>query len=493
MERNVHMPLSRRHVIAGLTSSLIATACQGRDGSPASRDTAGPIAKDRPARTLSSLGVDRFSTRDQWRQLDQACRAAHEGGFDLLGDPDAYYRHDGPLSLQGVSFDGRGCTLGALSDARQVLRCIGSNFRIANLRLLGAARARTSDDWDDGLWIGDESHEASDFVVEDVTVDAVAPGRGVAAAGFMFNNAHRGRIVRPVVRYSFADGIHVTNGSSDLVFERPLSENTGDDGFAVVSYVRQRQVCRNIRATDGISRNSAARGFTVVGGTDVVYERPVIERSAAAGLYLYGEESFNTFGVARCRVTAPVIRGCVTGRGLPAGFDQGAITIGGRAGQDRVGDTMVARAAVDCTIVDPVIDTVGRSCRAAVMLHEFAVRPRITGARLSNVTSTNPGLHPNGFDIGGRDVTIDRPRLTDIDGLPFVLTRTASGTATINAPVVSGSRLRGGPVDSVIYAENAPGLTRFTVNGGRFARGSANLSISLLPANKIRLVDNLIR
>lgn len=490
MEIDWLMAWSRRQVIAGLAGSCVITACHGKERSVASAPT-GTITK-RPTRTLSSLGVDRFSNRDQWTRLDQAFRAAHEQGFDLLGDPDAYYRHDGPLSLQGVSFDGQGCTLGALADARQVLRCIGRDFRIANLRLLGAARARTSDDWDDGLWIGDEGNQATDFVIENVTVDAVAPGRGVAAAGFMFNNAHRGRIIRPIVRHSFADGIHVTNGSTNLTFERPLAENTGDDGFAVVSYVRQRQVCRNIHAVDGISRDSAARGFTVVGGTDVVYERPLIERAAAAGVYLYGEEAFNTFGVARCQVIAPVIRGCVTGRGLPAGFDQGAITIGGRAGQDLVGSETLPRAAVDCTVTDPVIDTVGRACRAAVMLHEFAVRPRIAGARLRTITSNNPDLRPNGFDIGGRDAVIDRPQLTDIAGLAFVLTRTASGTATVTAPVVSGSRLRGGPVDSAIYAENAPGLRRFSISGGRFTKGSTRLVISLLPADKLRLADNVI-
>lgn len=479
---------SRRHVVAGLATSLIASACQGKAAPPAPAPSAA-----RPARTLASLGVDRFSDRDQWARLKRAFEAAHDGGFDLLGDPDAYYRHDGPLSLDGVSFDGRGCTLGALSEARQVLRCIGRNFRIANLRLLGAARARTSDDWDDGLWVGDEGHQATDFVVENVTVDAVAPGRGVAAAGFMFNNAHRGRIVRPVVRRSFADGIHVTNGSSNLLFERPLSEDTGDDGFAVVSYVRQRQICHHIRAIDGVSRNSAARGFTVVGGTDIVYERPVIERASAAGLYLYGEGAFDTFGVARCRVTAPVMRGCVTGRGLPEGFDQGAITIGGRVGEDRVGGAVIARGAVDCIVTDPVIDGIGAACRAAVMLHEFAVRPRISGARLNNIVSPNPALRPNGFDLGGRDAVIDRPQLTGIAGLPFVLTRTASGTATINAPVVNGSRLRGGPVDSVIYAENAPALTRLSVSGGRFSKGSSRLSISLLPPGKLRLADNVIR
>lgn len=484
---------SRRHVVGGIAGTLFATAaCQAR--TPQAQPEGGQADRSRPVRSLSQFGIDRFSQRDQWTRLKQAFEAAHHDGFDLRGDPEAYYRHDGALSLDGVSFDGQGCTLAALSDGGQVLRCVGSNFRIANVRLLGAATARTSDDWHNGIWVGDGGGQpASDFVIENVTVDAVAPGRGVAAAGFMFNNAHRGRILRPVVRRSFADGIHVTNGSTNLWFDSPLSESTGDDGFAVVSYVRQRHICRNIRAVNGISRDSAARGFAIVGGVDVIYDRPRIERSAAAGVYLYGEEAFDTYGVARCRVHAPVIRDCVTGRKLPAGFSQGAITIGGRTGEDLVDGLRVARGAADCLISDPVVEGVGPACRAAVVTHQFAIRPRITGARLGNIISDNPALQPNGIDIGGRDVTVERPQMRDIAGIAIVVTATASGRCTIVAPRVDGSRLRGGPVDSVIYAEQAPALQTLEVRDGVFARGPRQLSVSLLPPGKLRLAGNRVQ
>lgn len=491
--RHCSLAVPRRDVLVGLATSLLATtSCQGRAGQAG--NSAQATGRRRPAHPLSRFGVDRFSNRDQWARLKLAFAAAHDGGFDLEGDPDAQYHHDGPLSLDGVSFDGQGCTLRALSDGPQVLRCIGRNFRIANLRILGAASARTSDNWDNGIWIGDEGGQsASEFVLDNVTVDAVSPGRGVAAAGFMFNDAHHGRIIRPVVRRSFADGIHITNGSSDLVFDRPLSESTGDDGFAVVSYVRQKRICRNIRAIDGISRDSAARGFTVVGGVDVVYERPQIERSAAAGLYLYGEGAFDTFGVERCQVIAPVIRNCVTGRNLPTGFGQAAITIGGREGEDLVEGQHVTRGAADCVVHDPVVEGVGPACYAAVAMHQFAIRPRITGAKLINIAAANAATRPNGIEIGGRDVIVENPQMTNIAGVAIVLNRTASGQCQVTAPMVSGSRLAGGPVDSIIYVENASALTNMVVRGGRFSRGPKRLSISLVPAGKLHLEDNQIR
>lgn len=485
--------LSRRHVLTGLAAT-VATSCRGR----AVGSTDGPVSPTvpaRPVRHLSDMGIDRFSRADQWSRLKAAFQAAHDGRFDLVADPDADYRHDGPLSLDSVSFDGRGCTFTPLSDGPQVLRCVGEGFRIANVCLLGAATTRSPDNWYNGIWIGDEGgHPATNFVIEDVTVDRVGPGRGVATAGFMFNNAYRGRIVRPVVRHSLADGIHCTNGSSDLLFDHPMSESTGDDGFAVVSYRRHGQICRNIRVLDGISRDSAARGFSVVGGIDITYERPVAERASAAGVYLFGEVSYDTYGIARATVIDPVVRGCVTGRKLPPEFSQGAITVGGRDGEDVVDGEHVARGAVDCVVRNPVIEGVGSRCWAAILLDEFAVRPRVSGAVLTNIIPpTGSTVQSNGLHLGGRDMTIDHPRLTDIAGLAIVVSRTASGRCVVNAPVVNGSHLRGAPVDSAIYAEAAPHLTELVVRDGVFRRGPGKLAVTLLPEERVHLTNNRIQ
>jgi hypothetical protein len=441
---------------------------------------------------LSQLGVDRFSTADQWKQLKAAFAAAHEGGFNLIGDPEANYRRDGPLSLDGVSLDGRGCTLTPLSDGPQVLRCVGRDFRIANLRLLGAATKRLADNWHNGIWIGDEGGQpASNFVIENVTVDRVAPGRGVATAGFMFNNADHGRIIRPVVRHTLADGFHCTNGSSDLLFEHPLSESTGDDGFAIVSYRQHGRICRNIRVLDGISRDSAARGFSVVGGIDIAYVRPLAERASAAGLYIFGEVSYDTYGIIRATVTSPVLRGCVTGRGLPATFSQGAITLGGRDGEDVVDGQRVGRGAVDCVVHNPMVEGVGARCWAAILLDEFAIRPCISGAILTDIVPPRGSdVHSNGLHLGGRDMIINRPRMTNIAGLAIVISRTASGSCVVTAPHVDGSKLEGGPVDSVIYAEAATRLDNLTISNGVFRRGPRRLSTTLLPAAKVHLAGN---
>lgn len=489
---NAFLAPSRRALLIGAGAAIATVACNDRSAQALTKSA--QQSAGRRARPLSDFGVDRFATRDQWAAMRAAFRAAHAEGFDLVADPDANYRHDGPLMLDGVSLDGRGCTLTALSDGPQVLLCVGNRWRVANLRLLGAARTRSSHNNTNGIMIGDEGgNVATNFVLENVTVDAVAPGRGVGGAGFMFNSASQGHIIRPIVRNSLADGIHITNGSHELVFERPLSERTGDDGFAVVSYRSQGKICHSIRARDGVSRDSGARGCSVVGGRDVVYERFLVERSAAAGAYFYSEDAYDTLGVLRCSLIDPVLRGCSTGRGLSPGFSNAALIIGGREGSDTVQGASVARGAVDCVATNPVVEGAGPACTAGISTHKYAVRPRILGGRLSNLVPTSGSMRTCGVEVGGQDVVIDRIRMNNTAGPAIVVTRTASGTCMINRPEVSGSASRPGPINSFVYADPAPALRQMTVQNGRFTKGPGRLATTLLSPGRLRLIGNTTR
>jgi hypothetical protein len=170
---------SRRTIVVGLAGVLGTAAC-GNAGTRALANTEAPtIAQgarrkagstgSRRGLPLSHFGIDRFSKKDQWTQLKIAFLAAHEERFDLFADADANYRHDGPLKLDGVSLNGQGCTFTALSDGPQVLVCLGDGWRLANLRLLGAARARTANPGSIGILIGDgKANPATQFTIENV-------------------------------------------------------------------------------------------------------------------------------------------------------------------------------------------------------------------------------------------------------------------------------------------------------------------------------------
>lgn len=477
-------PFSRRSVLAGVAAAFT-VGCGRKEAQAAQTQVRNAIV------SLSHFGVDRFSTRDQMPRLAAAFAAAHAEGLSLQGDPDAVYRHDGVLTLDGVSFDGQGCAFAALSDGPQALRCLGSNWRIANLCILGVSTRRSDDNHRNGIWIGDGgAHTATDFAIDNVVVDAVEPGRGVAGAGIMFSNARRGRMANAIVRHSLADGIHMTEGSDHLDLRRLLVEDSGDDGVAIVSYRGQRRICHDIAVADAISRRSAARGFSVVGGQDVLYERIRAEESSAAGVYLYGEGGFDTYGVARAKIVDPIVRNCVTGRRLPAGFSNAAIIIGGRAGEDTVEGATLPRGASDCVVSNAVVEGGGDACTAGISLHEFAIRPKIVAARIHGTGGTARKLAANGVEVAGRDVVVDGIEMSDIPGLAILVTSSASGNCVVDEPRVRGSRLLPGPIKSYIYADAAPALRQIVIRDGVFSGGPGTLSISQLRRGQLQLNDN---
>ena len=483
MRRNGSCLASRRYFLVGLAASgLTTSACGNRAKALAYKGDPVP---------LSRFGVDRFAIRDQAQALQHAFEAAAQEHLLLIGDPEATYRHDGRLLLNGVSLDGQGCTFQPLSDGPQVLQCRGSGWRLANVRVLGAATRRSSDNGFNGLWIGGDDLEAAhDFIVENVIVDGVAPGRGPAGAGIMLSNATNGRLIGAVVRHSLADGIHMTAGSSHLLVERAVIEDSGDDAIAVVSYRRQQRACHHIRVRNAISRRSAARGMAVVGGTDVVFERVTVERSAAAGVYLYGEEAFDTYGTARVQVIDPVLIDCVTGIGLPQGYSNAAMLIGGREGEDLVGGHDLPRGATDCLVRNATITGTGAGCTAAISLHQHALRPRIAGGTIHGSLPSQAGRVAAGIEIGGRDVVIDGVVMIDIAGLAVVVLPTAAGNCRIDRITIDGSLRVPGPISSYIYAENATALRQLLVQNSRFGRGPERLAISLLPSNRLMLESN---
>lgn len=471
----------RRTVVTGL-ATLAATAGASCRAEPA-----------REAVPLARLGVDRFSDRDQQARLDAAFTAAREGGFPLLGDPDAVYRHDGVLALAGASLDGQGCAFRPLSDGPQAMHCTGRGWRLANVRLLGAATGRSGDDLRDGLFVGGDQTPAAAFTIEKVTVEAVEPGRGVAAAGIMFNNAADGQIADVTVRNSLADGIHCTNGSRRLVFDRPTSDQTGDDGFAVVSYRRQNRVCRDITVRDGTSRLSHARGFTIAGGVNIVFERPRIERSDEAGVYLFGEGAWDTFGVSRCRVIDPVLLDCCTGAHQPADFRHAALLIGGRDGTDPVEGEQLGRGVTDCVVERPVIEGVGRPCFAAISIRAFTAGIRIAGARLSRIVPPPGGpVQPNGIELGGRDLVIEAPVMTDVAGYAMVGLASAAGRTLVDRPTVTHACFGPGPTRSFIFAEAAAAPHELIVQDGTFSHGPAALFAAQAPSEKLRSLRNRV-
>ncbi len=123
---------------------------------------------------------------------------------------------------------------------------------------------------------------------------------GATAAGIMIRGAREFAVTGNYVAKTFSDGIHSTDGAVSGYIARNVTDETGDDGIAVVSYLGSPRCLKILIEDNSVSNVSWARGISVVGSADVVVRRnKVTGTGRAAGIIVTREDSFNTYGVDR--------------------------------------------------------------------------------------------------------------------------------------------------------------------------------------------------
>jgi hypothetical protein len=433
------------------------------------------IPTDEPV-SLSRFGVDQFAIRDQLPAIfDTFDVAAHEG-YSLLGNPDARYRKDGPVLIQGVSFDGQGCVFQAMSDGPQAFISypetviVDRPFTLANFTTLGAAIARTSSNFDNGVTIGAiERAHMRNIILDNITVDSVEPGRGHGGAGIYLANVSRVRSYGCSVLNTFADGFHCTHGTQDAHFYSPVADRCGDDSFAVVSYRIYGVLCNDILFDRPLSVNGGSRGCATVGGRNIRYRDPTVRGSAGAAVYLFSEASFDTLGCDNVRVTGLTAEGCVVGGGAASGdpnFQNGVVMLGGREGTDIIDGAPFDRSVRDCH-VDGIIRQAGsRAAQGAEYDNPFVIRPKIR-LDMENVPLNIPGVL-----FGGEDGELQFSG-RDLGGVPLVLSAKARGRHLVHNVKVDRARQANPAADTNILLTGAPNITELRVENAEFNQSSA--------------------
>ncbi len=124
---------------------------------------------------------------------------------------------------------------------------------------------------------------STDTLLTDVTIE------NSPAAGVLFFNSIRPKVVNALIQNTRADGLHFAN-CQDAEVLNLTTAGTGDDGLAFVNYLsspdRTGGLAKNITV-----RNSAARGITVVGQSLVRISGFLVENTSSSGV-LCGEDSF---------------------------------------------------------------------------------------------------------------------------------------------------------------------------------------------------------
>ncbi len=196
------------------------------------------------------------------------------------------YPHAGvvTITVPNVHIEGNGATLAATNDLTSSVQIRANGVSVSNLNLTAPMGGpRYSGQEQQKLYI-----HADGVSLNDITVT------GSAGAGVLLDGASNFVLNRVTVRDSRADGIHMTRGSNHGQVNNPLTERTGDDGVAVVSYGPKFGVndppCRDITiASPVVNGTSFGHGVTVRGGENITYRNVQVSGTSGAGVYVSTE------------------------------------------------------------------------------------------------------------------------------------------------------------------------------------------------------------
>lgn len=193
------------------------------------------------------------------------------------------YSHGGvvTITVPNVHIEGNGATLAATNDLTSSVQIRANGVSVSNLNLtapIGGQRYFSNDQHK--LYVhGDEVR------LNDITIT------GSAAGGVFLDGASNFVLNRVTVRDSRADGIHMTRGSNHGQVNNPLTERTGDDGIAVVSYGPQFGVndppCHDITIQSPVVHGTTfGHGVTVRGGENITYRNVQVSDTSGAGVFV---------------------------------------------------------------------------------------------------------------------------------------------------------------------------------------------------------------
>jgi hypothetical protein len=293
------VPILLAAVAAAAVAAILASAGVPFRSSPESAPAVETARSPAPAAGRPTIDVlARFGTDD--RSIRAAVDAAHRSGADLHFAAGTYV-YEGTLVLDGVRAfgDGETSVLQASRPEASALVLRGRGVSLRNLTVSSPAAARRINAYSGaGIFVD----RARRFTIAGVRV-AKAENVGIVVVG-----GAGGRISGNVVTGTYADGIHLTRGTRDVLVSRNRVERAGDDLIAVVSYLADGALCSGITITGNAVRGQSwGRGITVVGGRDVTVARNEIADTSGAGVLVNSDGSFGTYGTANVRVLGNAI------------------------------------------------------------------------------------------------------------------------------------------------------------------------------------------
>jgi hypothetical protein len=258
--------------------------------------------------------VGNGSTSDQ-TALQNALNALDKNTA-LFIDPTKAYAHNAVLTLttSGGTIFGGG-EIRATTQAASAFYIQGNHVTVDNVKFTCPTTTNRGFGFDDHKLVVQGTVGTR---LRNVRVDG-SHGVGIFVYGSSYFH-----IETPTVANTRADGINVSGGSHHGFISSPRTEDTGDDGLAVMSVDGDSATCSDIFIHDFAVRNSAARGITLLGGDRITYHSGRIDGAAAAAIYVSCETSILGRNVNDGVIASVDISNANTG--APT-IDQGAILV----------------------------------------------------------------------------------------------------------------------------------------------------------------------
>jgi hypothetical protein len=287
------------HFNEKLLSVNVQNAVTSTSGAPT-----GPAANDI---SITSYGAVASGTTNNLSAIQNAINAAKSRGVNVF-IPAGTFGYSGVIQLPGpVKIYGTGATsiLRALDAYNETIMVRGSGSSISYLKLtIGWNGVGRQDPYECQriTLLG-----ATNWVVDHVIID------GGSAAGIMADaGASQGKITNTLVQNTLADSIHMTGASNFIQINNNETNNSGDDGIAVVSYGTGAVVHDITASNNHIHNNKGGRGMTVVGGNNITYTNNYIHdmMNGASCFYVAQESSYSTNIATNVTIQNSTVKNC---------------------------------------------------------------------------------------------------------------------------------------------------------------------------------------
>lgn len=251
---------------------------------------------------ITTMGVSASTPNaDQQTAIQNAINNVAVG--KTLVFPNGTYRHSGTLIIN------RNVKLKAANKHQAILigttptnmsvQLTGDGAGLEGLRIEGVGTNRLAEWQHTGVLLRDSD---GNFVRDCYVYKS-------SSAGIHIEGATNFVISGCTVDSTLSDSIHCTGGARWGLIEGCTVLNSGDDMFAVVTYGGQ-TLCQNITYRNNTGNTGGARGMSVVGGYDILFENNTVTNTRAAGAYVASEPSYNTEASRRVKILNCTLNAC---------------------------------------------------------------------------------------------------------------------------------------------------------------------------------------